>query len=161
MFTENEKIALDKGYKILEDGSIQNPKGIIIKGNKTTNGYLEIKIRIGSNKWIRISVHRLQAYQKFGEEIYKEGMQVRHLNRNSLDNSSENIAIGTSQDNRLDVPKDIREASAKVANKKYSDELIKNIVEDKLAGFTRKEIVEKYNLENERKVTYIVNRYSK
>ena len=160
MFTRNEEIAFQKGYKILENDNIQNPKGNLIKGNKTTNGYLEFKIRKSSNSWIRVSVHRLQAYQKFGDKIYNDKIQVRHLNCNSADNSLENIGIGSSKENKLDVPEEIRKESAKNANKKYSDELIQNVIKDRLGGLTRKEIVEKYSLDNEKKVTYIVNRYS-
>lgn len=42
-------------------------------------------------------IHRLQAYQKFGDKIYEDGIVVRYLNGDRYDNSYDNIGIGTYQ----------------------------------------------------------------
>ncbi|QNI20428.1 HNH endonuclease [Bacillus phage 1_ICo-2020] len=49
-----------------------------------------------------IPAHRLIAYIKYGEVAF-EAECVRHLNDNSLDNSWDNIALGTHMDNHLDA----------------------------------------------------------
>jgi hypothetical protein len=47
------------------------------------------------------------AYQKYGELLFAADC-VRHLNGNSLDNSYDNIEIGSWSDNMMDIPKEIR-----------------------------------------------------
>ncbi|WP_430794437.1 HNH endonuclease [Bacillus thuringiensis] len=48
--------------------------------------------------------HRIIAYLKYGETAF-EAECVRHLNDNSLDNSWDNIEIGSLYDNHLDAVK--------------------------------------------------------
>lgn len=55
-----------------------------------------------------VLVHRIQALQKFGDKIFKDGIVVRHLNGEKTDNSWDNIAIGTHKDNAMDIPKEQR-----------------------------------------------------
>ena len=68
-------------------------------------------IRI-NKKHARFRFHRFMGYLKFGDEIYTKGMQVRHLDGNPLNNSWDNIAIGTQRDNTYDIPKEKRLQSA-------------------------------------------------
>ena len=89
--------AFQKGYRV-ENGEIFNH--LYQKINFwLQDGYPTITI---SRHAVR--VHRLVAYQKFGNAIFEKEMQVRHLNGNKLDFSFQNIEIGTSKQNQLDKP---------------------------------------------------------
>lgn len=105
MFNRNEIEAYRRGYRILDDGTLVDPKGNKVKGSITKNGYYETAIRIRGNI-SKFRFHRLQAYQKYGLKIYDIGIVVRHLNGNSKDNSPSNIDIGTDRDNKMDMPRE-------------------------------------------------------
>ena len=54
---------------------------------------------------------------------------MRHLNGNEMDNSWDNIGIGTHSDNMMDMPKEVRVAKAKHASsflKKYNHENVRD-----------------------------------
>lgn len=59
--------------------------------------------------------HKFVAYILYGEESFKEGINVRHLDGNVLNLSKSNIVLGTSSENQLDKPKHIRKAAASKA----------------------------------------------
>lgn len=44
-----------------------------------------------------------ETFQKFGNDIFKSGRQVRHLDDNALNNSLENIGIGSPSENAYDM----------------------------------------------------------
>jgi len=75
------KLSVDKGYSVDKDGKVFNKDGQEISIGKSKKGYLSFNIRVekGSNP-TRSFVHRLQAYQKFGDKIFETGIVVRHLN---------------------------------------------------------------------------------
>lgn len=88
----------------------------IPKGYTITNGYREIHIKTldkktrdvvkkyelkGSHRNY-VYEHRLVAFQKFGIKVFEDKIVVRHLNGNKLDNSPENIMIGSQNDNIKD-----------------------------------------------------------
>lgn len=62
-------------------------------------------------------VHRLAAYCFYGEEMFREGIVVRHLNGNTLDVSRKNIALGTPSENEQDKDPAVRSKNASAANK--------------------------------------------
>jgi hypothetical protein len=81
------------------------------------NGYLFFSVRFNNIKHPKnIPVHRLQAYQKFGDTIFDKNVVVRHLDGNPQNNSYENIGIGTQSENMYDIPKEKRIAHAKHAS---------------------------------------------
>lgn len=100
-----EQIASKRGYVVTEDGKLLNPSSVEIGYNYS--GYITTSIRVGGKRK-DLKAHRLQAYQKYGEALYEEGVVTRHLNSNSEDNSWENILIGTQSDNMMDIPEQIR-----------------------------------------------------
>ena len=124
-FSGLERIAKQRGYKVTEDGVFCGVRdNILIHKNK---GYLCVSIKVdGKNRWL--FAHRLQAYQKYGDEIYNKGICVRHLNGDKSDNSFDNIAVGTNRDNIMDRPKSERQRISALAGKatiKYNrDEVI-------------------------------------
>ncbi len=124
-FSGLERIAKQRGYKVTEDGVFCGVRDKILKHKN--KGYLCVSIKVnGKNK--SLYAHRLQAYQKYGEDIYQEGLCVRHLNGDKSDNSFDNISIGTNRDNVMDRPKAERERIANLASRqtiKYNkDEVV-------------------------------------
>lgn len=137
------KFSYDKGYQVDSDGKVYNYLGGEIKLSKTSSGYYSFNIRMNGSNPTRVFVHRLQAYQKFGDKLFTNGIVVRHLNGDSTDNSINNIDIGTQQDNMLDVPKNKRILNA--SNPKYNHI---EIINDYKNGLSTKELMEKYKIKN-------------
>lgn len=108
--------AYNKGYIVSKEGEVfykGKKRKLMLVSNKCK--YFCFSLR-KDGVTIKIKVHRLQAYQKYGDKIFNEGVVVRHLDGNSLNNHYENIAIGTQQENVLDIPKEIRIKSARYAS---------------------------------------------
>jgi len=77
--------------------------------------------------------HKVIAYSLWGRSAFEEGIEVRHLDGNSHNNSIENLALGTSSENQLDKPQSIRSKAAQSARKaqpfkSYNCKLSKNDV---------------------------------
>ena len=120
-----------------------------------------IGIRVSETKVIKVYVHRLQAYQEFGDAIFDKGIEVRHLNGDSFDNSYENIAIGTPFENAMDKAKETRMRCAKKASeaiKKYSDELAQQIQLEYSKGSNYRELMKKYSISSKGTLNYILKR---
>ena len=93
-----------------------------------------------------IPVHRLVAFQKFGEEALVEGIHTRHKDGNSLNNLDENIVLGTATDNAMDRPKEARQKHAAKGNQQLTPELIGQIRADHSQGLGYKRLRKKYGL---------------
>lgn len=100
IFSFVERIAYNQGYRVDCYGTVYNRNGRVLKPSKTKD-YISHNIVI-SGKFKTVKAHRLHAYQLFGDNIYQPGIVVRHLNGNSRDNSINNLALGTVQENILD-----------------------------------------------------------
>ena len=95
-----------KGYEVI-NGEILNHLNKKINFILTKKGYPIISVSIWNTRY-PVKVHRLVAYQKFGNAVFEKGIEVRHLNGNKLDFSFENILIGTAKENSQDKPKEKR-----------------------------------------------------
>jgi len=94
-----------KGFIVSEDGVLYNKRGV--KVGSVCQGYHRISVKIsGKNEYVH--THRLQAFQKYGYKLFVAGVVVRHFNGDPLDNSWDNILIGTQTDNMLDIPEQVR-----------------------------------------------------
>ena len=122
-----ELVAFQKGYRINNLGEVFSKTGKKLKVDVDKQGYYRVSIR--TDKGCRaFMIHRLVAFQKYGNKIYNKGIEVRHLNNNKIDNSYDNIAIGNHKDNILDIPSEIRLKRALNASsylKKYDYKKIK------------------------------------
>jgi len=148
------KNSVDKGYSVDKDGKIFNKDGKQLSIGKSLKGYLSFNIRLSKgSKPTRSFVHRLQAYQKFSEKIFKDGIVVRHLNGVSTDNSYDNIGIGTHSQNSLDVPKEKRIINASNPIHNHKD-----IINDRENGYTYKELMDKYNITSKGTISFIINK---
>ena len=113
-FNRHEILLFDKGYRVNDLGEVINPKGDKVMCSIHKKGYRCIGHRI-NGVTTNIPVHRLQAYIKFGDKIYTKGLLVRHLDGDKLNNSYNNIELGTYSDNRMDMPEEERKRLAQLA----------------------------------------------
>lgn len=114
-------IAVNKGYRISFDGCVYNPKGIKLNGTVNIKGYKKFGLKNKNSEDHPIYYHRLQAYQKFGDKIFEKGIMVRHLDGNPLNNSYDNIEIGTNSDNQMDRSPECRKRTSINASRKMQD----------------------------------------
>ena len=137
---------LTNGWDIDRNGQITNPKGEIKKGS-LTYGYLKVGIKITelNISSYALKIHKLQAYKKFGEEIFKQGIVVRHLNGNKTDNSWENISIGTQSDNMMDRPEEERKSHYK-ERKRVSEEVKLQLIRERESGKSYGQISKEYRI---------------
>ena len=108
---KNKKLveAYEKGYRVI-NGELYNPQGNLLKGF-LTDGYKCFKMYLGrrpNRKGVNVKVHRLVAYQKYGDKLFEENIETRHLDNNKLNNFEDNITIGTHSQNMMDKPKEQR-----------------------------------------------------
>jgi len=164
-YSEMLKEAYRKGYRII-DNKIYSPyKKGFIKGYLNTGGTGRGDYRCFSvnyeNKPGRVFVHRLVAFQKFHNKIFEEGMVVRHLDGNPLNNSEENIAIGTDYDNSMDRSKEDRikhATKASLANRKFTDKEMKEIKEHHKKHNSYGKTMEKFNISSKGTLWYMLNK---
>jgi len=98
-------LAHRKGYRVTDRGEVVNAVGRVRKCQvKAGNGdaRLVFNVAIGGGMRYPIMVHKLQAYQKFGDAMFTPGVLVRHLDENAFNNHPDNIALGTPVDNAMD-----------------------------------------------------------
>ena len=106
---------------------------------------------------MHLSCHRLQAYQKYGDKIYEDGVEVRHNNGESLDNSWCNILIGSHSDNMMDIPKQIRIKKALHATsfiRKYDKKEVKDFY---TINRSYKKTMDEFNISSKGTLYYILN----
>lgn len=152
-----EEILLERGFTINKDGIVHNNEGNEIKG-KLKGEYKAIAIRI-DGKRVDVKFHRFQAYMKYGKKLYEKGIMVCHLNNNKLDNSWDNIAIGTAYDNMMDNPLEHRMKYAINASKKankYKKDFVDEIRRKHVNGMTYEEIMKEYGIPKS-SISYIIN----
>jgi len=154
---ENIKYAFRKGYRVNDDGVAVSPWGKILYCTTSSYGYKRFTIRNMERDRVTVMVHRLMAYQKFGDNLFNEGIEVRHLDDIPWNNKPDNILIGSHSDNILDRNEDARKETAKYAAGfliKYDACKIKS---DRNNGMTYSEIMSKYNIPSKGTVSYIIN----
>ena len=154
--------AYNKGYRVNKNGNVIGLKGIEISP-KIKNGYKKFCTRLESGGRYIVNYHRLQAYQKFGDKIFEEGIVVRHLNGNSLDNSLDNIAIGTQSDNMFDRSKESLKEHSLIATRKRQDKFRTYkerclIYEDLRNNIPYSEIMKTYNIPSKGTLSYMKNK---
>lgn len=128
-FSGLERIGKERGYRVTDEGVFLGVNNnVLINKNK---GYPCVYIKVNGKTKV-LFAHRLQAYQKYGDAIYNNGICVRHLNSDKGDNSYSNISIGTNRDNMMDKPKSERHRIGALAGKAT-------------IKYNRDEVVEYYN----------------
>lgn len=151
-----EKFAYNKGYYVCKNGLMYNPRGKRIANHHSGTGYYGATFRF-KTKFKKCKVHRLQAYQKYGDLIYEKEIVVRHLDGNSFNNSWENIKIGTYQQNSLDISKEKRFERALNATsyiRKYDKKEVRMFY---ASVKSYKETMEKFNISSKGTLHYVLN----
>jgi len=148
--------AYDRGYRVTLDGSVRGVRVAELSLSKNSKGYLSFNMRF-DDKVTRIFIHRLQAFQKYGNKIFEEGILVRHLDGDSENNSRDNILIGSASDNMMDIPKKDRIKKSLYATsfvRKYDQKSVKEF--HKINRSYRK-TMEKFNISSKGTLNYILN----
>jgi len=159
--TKNERAlvrAKEKGYKVTKSGEVLSPSG---KKRKLSvhDGYYRFNIGFGDESY-PVRVHRLQAYQKFGDKYLKSDLQARHLDGDSKNNSWDNIAIGTQSENMMDKPKKQRiEHARQGAPNKLTSKQVKEIREkvENDNYKTYSDLASEYGIKSKGNISDIVN----
>lgn len=146
------KLAYEKGYRVLGNGEVLGSSGKIVKGNiDNHNGlpYRRFNIKWPGRKTRFVYHHRLLAYQLFGEQSFTPGIVTRHLDGNSLNNTPDNIRLGSLRDNSRDIDPLKRQRLARNAgrqNNPYTEEFWQKVTLDHQCGLSYKELGIKYGL---------------
>lgn len=146
----------EKGYRVI-NGCVFY-KSNQLKKSIAKCGYYRFSIRNKDGNQCIVFVHRLVAYQKYGNEIFKENIQVRHFDNNALNNKEENILIGTPSDNGMDKDEAVRKRSAIIASsytKKHDHE---KIIKLRSEGVSYKKIMEQFNIKSKGTISFIINK---
>lgn len=99
---------------------------------------------------MKVQVHQIVAYQKYGEQIFQEKIMCRHLDNDKTNFRESNIMLGTSKDNYLDNPPALKEKLKKVvvqsAKKRriFNGDEVKEILSMRKEGATYREITAIY-----------------
>lgn len=155
-YSRNEVYAYEIGYRVTEDGFLQSPSGKYI-GHISKSGYVKFSIQNKRKRYV-ILVHRLQAYQKYGEKIYQKGLQVRHLNNDKQDNSHSNIALGTNKQNVAD-----RDRETVLKNALYASSFTKKYDYNKVKSYYNKTrsyklTMQEFNISSSSALHYILKK---
>jgi hypothetical protein len=150
-------VAHSKGYEVTKEGKVIGVLGNELKLNNH-DGYYRFNFRNLNGQSTYVKVHRLQAYQKFGDKMFKEGILVRHLDGNPTNNSWDNIEIGTNSDNMMDISPDIRLAKAMHATsftRKYDKETVRAYYNE---NKSYKQTMEHFNISSKGTLHFILNK---
>jgi len=155
----NEQLASNLGYQVDKHGNCFSPKGKKVGYLCTTKDYYCVKVTVTGRLQCHVPIHRLQAYQKFGESIFEDGIHVRHLNGIPTDNSWNNIAIGSASDNMMDKTPEVRQSAALAGSRvrrKLTWEEMEQLRQEHKDGDSYRVLCSRYNLAKST-VSYIIN----
>jgi len=157
-------VAYNKGYRVV-DGKVISPftgkirKVVIHERNGYKRARFNVAGRTSYHKFV-VNVHQLAAYQKYGSMVFEEGIVVRHLDGNSLNNKDYNIDIGSHSDNAMDKFKKDRTEQAIIAStniRKFSDIEMEAIRTSRNEGATYKDIMFEFDISSKGTLHYILN----
>lgn len=151
--------AYKKGYRILKNGEVNSPYNKILTPIIHITGYVVFYLRY--NKISKpVFYHKLQAYQKYGNKIFETDC-VRHLDGDKLNNSFNNINIGTFRENQMDKSKEERVRCATIASHsfmmKYNAEEVENIKKYHNEVNSYKRTMEHFNISSKGTLHFILN----
>lgn len=151
------KYAYEKGYSVI-DGRVFSPYGRQLKLS-SRKGYYRFSVKMNGER-ITFWVHRLVAYQKYGDKLFEPGIQVRHKNNDSKNNLDDNILIGTQSDNMMDKKPEDRLKNAKKASshiRKFTNVEVEKIREERRKGRTYKQLMEMFDISSKGTMNHILN----
>jgi hypothetical protein len=143
------------GYKVVDE-KLYNPKGNPLKGGLSWDGYPTVNYRY-KGVVLKIKIHRLHAYAIYGDKIFQSGIQVRHLDGNKLNFKKDNLALGTQDENAMDITYTKRVGRSKKGGDREHQNKHAQVIEFSKSGATISEIMSKFNIKARSTVTYILN----
>jgi hypothetical protein len=138
--------AVNKGMHVTPEGTVIGVRGKPLSCNIGTNGYFKVSITC-NGKRVVTEVHKLVAYQKFGESVFDDGVHIRHLNGHPLDNRWDNIALGTVSENSMDRDKKTRLRVARQAaavKRRFTMDTIRDIRRKREQGYTLQNLADEF-----------------
>lgn len=148
--------AYEKGYRVI-DGIVYY-KGRKRKAISRNNGYDAFSLRMYDKKSYTVPIHRMVAYQKYGNKIFDIKIEIRHLNSDCLNNYEHNIGIGSKSENNQDKSPEVRMRASLIGTsfvKKHNHE---EIIKMKNNGLTYEQIMEKLNIKSKGTISFIINK---
>jgi hypothetical protein len=104
-----------RGYVVTETGAVISGKGKRLRLRMSGDPpYPTFSLNMGGQT-MPLPVHRLAAFQKFGERAFDPNLMVRHKNGVHRDSFPSNLLLGTAHDNAMDQPAAVRAARAQRA----------------------------------------------
>lgn len=150
------KEAFEKGYRIINNEVIY--KTNTIKKILSIRGYHTFAVRSKTGERYGIDVHRLVAFQKFGDKIFEPGIHVRHKDNNKLNNHPDNLLLGTASENAMDLPEEDRKKRAIYATSFCIKHNAEKIKKRRNEGATYKELMEEFNISSKGTLSFIINK---
>lgn len=154
--TETIIKAYERGYRVSECGKYLHTIKNKLTQKAFRQGYPMFSYRLEGKK-VTAPWHRLQAYHKFGDKVFEEGIQVRHLDGDKRNCSYSNIEIGTASENQLDKPKEVRLQSALKATAKWRKYNATEVKEFYKECKSYKETMEKFDITSKGTLHFILN----
>ena len=153
-------LAYEKGYRVI-NGEVISPftgrsRKLRVHNNHGYKKYLFTISEKGKSSY-PVEIHKLLAYQNYGDRIFDPDLEIRHLDNNSLNNLDDNITIGTKSQNKLDMPsKQRRDLSVNAATslRKFTDAEM-----EKIRRYHRnyKDTMEMFDITSKGTLHYILN----
>ena len=143
----NDRIrsAIQRGYHVDVHGDVVSPRGNVLSARERADGRLVVTLR-GAGTVGPVLVHRLAAYQKFGERALS-GLQVRHMDNNPTNNAPDNLELGTAAENMADIDEHQRGQRALAAGRasaSLSDDQVKQMRLERERGATLGELAQMF-----------------
>lgn len=156
MLSKNNQALIDaynKGYRVVDGKVFYQNRERKVRVNNT--GYYSFTIRY-NNIVSNVCVHRLVAYQKYGDTIFNNNVLVRHEDGNPINNSEINILIGNQSDNMMDIAPEIRRRSAITASKCMQKHNHEEIVEFHKIDKSYRKTMEKFDITSKGTLFFIL-----
>jgi hypothetical protein len=101
-------IAYEKGYRVLDDGTLLSPRGKKMRATPSSVGYPSFKVVVEPpRKQRNVLLHVFAAYCWYGEPAL-DARVVRHKDDVKTHCTRDNILLGSYVDNRMDMPAGVR-----------------------------------------------------
>lgn len=152
---ESTRAAYAKGYRVSDVGDVVSPTGRRVRSARSSRphsrSYFCIRLSGVERNKSRVSVfvHKLAAYQQFGDAAFGVGIHVRHLDGDSSNNRPDNLALGSPSDNFMDQPREIRVARARhaaSARRLLSQDQADSLRSDRALGAKYADLMTKYGV---------------
>lgn len=156
--TTNEALveAHRRGWRVDDAGVLRRPDGSAAPFHFDDDGYPRFTVWLADLRVRKsIHVHRLVAYQKFGDAMFVKGIEVRHLDNTPGNSAPSNIEIGTPSENAFDKSRETRVRVAAGARRKLTPEQRVELLADRSAGMKYTDLAAKYGLQKST-ISYIV-----